>query len=63
MSNNNSFIAAAVQLRPQKSLQQNLAAAEVLIGQAADAGSRLVVLPENFAYLGRNDLTEVGLAE
>lgn len=63
MSNNNCFIAAAVQLRPQQSLQQNLAAAEVLIGQAADVGSRLVVLPENFAYLGLSDLTEVGLAE
>jgi len=63
MTSNNSFIAAAVQLRPQQSLQQNLAAAERLIGQAADAGSRLVVVPENFAYLGFSDLTEIGLAE
>jgi predicted amidohydrolase len=63
MSSSNSFIAAAVQLRPQDSLSQNLAAAAVLIEQSADAGSQLVVLPENFAYLGRKDLAEVGLAE
>jgi len=63
MSSSNSFIAAAVQLRPQDSLAQNLAAAAVLIEQSADAGSQLVVLPENFAYLGRKDLAEVGLAE
>jgi len=63
MSSNKSFIAAAVQLRPQASLQQNLTAAETLIKQAAEAGSGLVVLPENFAYLGCSDLTQVGLTE
>ena len=63
MSSNKSFIAAAVQLRPQASLQQNLAAAKTLIKQAAEAGSGLVVLPENFAYLGCSDLTQVGLTE
>jgi len=63
MSSNKSFIAAAVQLRPQASLQQNLTAAETLIKQAAEAGSGLVVLPENFAYLGRSDLAQVGLTE
>ena len=63
MTSRNVFTAAAVQLRPQPSLQQNLSAAEVLIQQAAEAGSELVVVPENFAYLGRKDLAEVAVAE
>ena len=63
MSQTNCFVAAAVQLRPHESLEENLAGAERLIAQAADAGSQLVVLPENFAYLGRKDLADVGLAE
>ena len=63
MSQTNCFVAAAVQLRPHKSLEGNLAGAETLIAEAADAGSQLVVLPENFAYLGRKDLAGVGLAE
>ena len=57
------FIAAAVQLWPQDTLEKNLAGAKVLIKRAAEAGSQLVVLPENFAYLGRKDLSDVGLAE
>jgi len=57
------LIVAAVQLRPQNSLEENLASAEALIQRAVDGGSQLLVLPENFAYLGRKDLAEVGLTE
>lgn len=58
-----SLIAAAVQLRPQSSLEESLASAEALIQRAVNGGSQLVVLPENFAYLGRKDLADMGLAE
>ena len=63
MTRHKRFIAAAVQLWPQDTLEKNLAGAKVLIKRAAEAGSQLVVLPENFAYLGRKDLAGVGLAE
>ena len=63
MARNNRFIAAAIQLWPQQTLEQNLAAAKVLIKRAAEDGSQLVVLPENFAYLGRKDLADVAVAE
>jgi predicted amidohydrolase len=43
---------AAVQLSSQDDPAANLAACAVQIERAAAAGARLVVLPENFAYLG-----------
>lgn len=63
MTRNKRFIAAAIQLWPHPILEKNLAAAKVLIKRAAEDGSQLVVLPENFAYLGRKDLTDVGIVE
>ncbi|MGF1612618.1 MAG: carbon-nitrogen hydrolase family protein [Gammaproteobacteria bacterium] len=43
---------AAVQMVSSLNVGTNLAAAAQLIEAAAGAGARLVVLPENFAYLG-----------
>jgi len=46
---------AAVQMSSQDDLLNNLASAERLIAAAAAAGARLVLLPENFAYMGTDD--------
>jgi len=43
---------AAVQLQSQDDVASNLLACERAIAEAANAGARFVVLPENFAYFG-----------
>ena len=50
-----SYLAAAVQMRSGTDLQDNLAQAADKIGLAAEAGAKLVALPENFAFLGGDD--------
>jgi nitrilase len=62
-SNNHHLIVAAVQLQPSDSIERNLNNSAKLIQSAADQGAQLVVLPENFAHLGRNDFAAIGLAE
>ena len=54
---------AALQLNSQIDLTGNLAEANGLLAQAADAGARLAVLPENFSYLGAQDADRVVAAE
>ncbi len=44
---------AAVQMTTGPNLSANLQEAERLVREAADAGAALVVLPENFAFMGR----------
>ncbi len=44
--------AAVVQMSSQEDVPANLASARALASQAADRGARLVVLPENFAFMG-----------
>jgi len=56
-------IAAAVQMVSGGERETNLAAAGELIRRAADAGARLVVLPENFAYLGHHESDKLAVAE
>jgi predicted amidohydrolase len=43
---------AAVQMSSQDDLAKNLACASDFVARAADGGAKLVLLPENFAYLG-----------
>src|SRR5213595_2784102 len=54
---------AAVQMTSGAEVAVNLAAAGRLIGEAAQAGARLVVLPENFAIMGVTDAERVAAAE
>ena len=54
---------AVIQMVSQTDIQTNRAAARRLLEQAAEAGARLAVLPENFAAMGRSDLVALGRAE
>lgn len=54
---------AVIQMVSQDDVLANLAAARVLLEQAAADGARLAVLPENFAAMGRRDLAALGHAE
>ncbi len=47
--------AAVVQLSSQDDVQANLARVTRWVGEAARAGAKLVVLPENFAYMGEEE--------
>ncbi len=44
--------AAAVQLNCQQDVGENLQASRLAVAKAAERGARLVVLPENFAFMG-----------
>jgi nitrilase len=57
------FAVAALQMVSAPDLDRNLATAARLIAQAADAGARLVALPEYFCLLGRNDRDKLAIAE
>lgn len=54
---------AVIQMVSQDDVLANLATARRLLEQAAAAGARLAVLPENFAAMGRRDLAALGRAE
>lgn len=55
--------AAVLQMVSTDDWQGNLTAAAGLMQRAASAGARLVVLPENFAFMGRQDHEKCKLAE
>lgn len=55
--------AAAIQMASGPNLGANLTEAGRLIGQAADAGAGLVVLPENFALMGMKEEDKVAIRE
>ncbi|MCS5566148.1 MAG: carbon-nitrogen hydrolase family protein [Methylococcales bacterium] len=50
---------AAIQMASGPDVEANLLEAERLIGAAADAGAGLLVLPENFALMGRTEFDKL----
>lgn len=54
---------AVIQMVSGKDILANLQQAEQLLLQAANAGARLVVLPENFAVFGHADVVSIAQAE
>lgn len=54
---------AAIQMVSSTSVDDNLEAARRLVLQAAQAGARLIVLPEFFCLLGRRDTDKVDIRE
>jgi predicted amidohydrolase len=57
------IVVAAVQLSSQADLEDNLRRAEVQVAEAARRGARVVVLPENFAFMGGTDDERLRVAE
>ena len=54
---------AAVQMASSPNVEANLLEAEKLVAESAEAGARLVVLPENFAFMGKEDKDQLSIAE
>lgn len=54
---------AAVQMTSGASVPANLAIVERCLREAAEAGAKLAVLPENVAFLGRRDVDKLAVAE
>lgn len=54
---------AAVQMASSPNVGANLLEAERLIAAAVETGARLVVLPENFAFMGKKDREQCTLSE
>ena len=54
---------AAVQMVSTPDVARNLEAAKALVARAAAEGAELVLLPEYFCLMGRNDRDKLGVAE
>lgn len=54
---------AAIQMASGPNVRANLTEAGKLIGQAADAGAGMVVLPENFAVMGMDEKDKLNVKE
>ena len=54
---------AAIQMASSPFVGANLLEADKLIGEAAKAGAKLVVLPENFALMGESEFDKVDVRE
>jgi len=57
------FHVAAVQMTSGTDVARNLTEAADLIGSATSSGAAIVVLPENFSFLGAEDAARVAVAE
>lgn len=57
------FRVAAVQTVTGTSLEDNLARADTLIAEAAQGGAKLVLLPEYFCMMGRQEADKVAIRE
>jgi predicted amidohydrolase len=57
------FLAACVQLTSRQDLDQNLQAVRQGVEAAAARGAQLIVLPENFAFMGAGEHEKVAVAE
>lgn len=60
---NNEIIAAAVQMTSGPDLAANLDATEALVVEAANRGAKLVLLPENFAFMGIGERDKLAVME
>jgi nitrilase len=60
---NESLHVAAIQMATGPNRDANLIEVERLVQEAARAGAGLVVLPENFAFIGQHDQELIALAE
>lgn len=60
---NNEIIAAAVQMTSGPDLAANLETAKAWIAEAADRGANLVLLPENFAFMGMSEHDKLTIME
>lgn len=56
-------LAAAIQMVSGAELERNFDQAAGLLRQAAQAGAKLAVLPENFAFMGAGDSAKLSVAE
>jgi len=54
---------AAVQMTSGRDIERNLAEARWWIAEAAAQGAELIVLPENFSFLGAQDAERIAAAE
>ena len=54
---------AAIQMVSTTNLEQNMATAERLLGQAANQGAQWALLPEYWPIMGRKDTDKLALAE
>lgn len=54
---------AAVQMATGPNVSANLLETERLVAEAVDRGAGLVVLPENFAFMGKRDQDQLSLVE
>ena len=54
---------AVAQLISSENRDKNLSALNVLFAQASAEGAQLLVLPENFAFMGRHELDKLKIAE